>query len=142
MTLGERVEDVVAGFSCNFRGFLAACAAIVVWALLGPHYAYSDTWQLIINTGTTIITFLMAFLIAANQRRADGVREQMLLLTERHVTTIDDHTDAWRQHSEETHALLKQVHTLTAEVHRMAGELAASHQSFAERMAAKFGWSE
>jgi len=41
----------------------------VIWAVLGPYYGYSDTWQLIINTGTTIVTFLMVFLIQNTQNR-------------------------------------------------------------------------
>ena len=49
--------------------FLVSALAIVIWASLGPHYQYSDTWQLIINTGTTIITFLMVFLIQNTQNR-------------------------------------------------------------------------
>jgi low affinity Fe/Cu permease len=49
--------------------FIAAIAIIVVWALCGPGFHYSDTWQLIINTGTTIITFLMVFLIQNTQNR-------------------------------------------------------------------------
>jgi len=49
--------------------FVAACAVIVVWAVTGPFFNYSDTWQLIINTGTTIITFLMVFLIQNTQNR-------------------------------------------------------------------------
>jgi low affinity Fe/Cu permease len=49
--------------------FAAAALVIVVWALLGPVYHYSDTWQLIINTGTTIVTFLMVFLIQNTQNR-------------------------------------------------------------------------
>lgn len=49
--------------------FAAAAASIVVWASLGPAFAYSDTWQLVINTGTTIITFLMVFLIQNTQNR-------------------------------------------------------------------------
>src|SRR3954465_12850188 len=49
--------------------FIVAMAAIVVWAALGPHYGYSDTWQLVINTGTTIVTFLMVFLIQNTQNR-------------------------------------------------------------------------
>jgi low affinity Fe/Cu permease len=43
--------------------FIGACSIVVVWALLGKAFNYSDTWQLVINTGTTIITFLMVFLI-------------------------------------------------------------------------------
>jgi low affinity Fe/Cu permease len=49
--------------------FLLACSVIVAWALTGPVFGYSDTWQLVINTGTTIITFLMVFLIQNTQNR-------------------------------------------------------------------------
>ena len=51
--------------------FGLAVGAIVIWATVGPRYHYSDTWQLIINTGTTIITFLMVFLIQNTQNRDD-----------------------------------------------------------------------
>jgi low affinity Fe/Cu permease len=49
--------------------FLLALAAIVVWAVLGPVFHFSDTWQLVINTGTTIVTFLMVFVIQNTQNR-------------------------------------------------------------------------
>lgn len=49
--------------------FLLASAIIVVWIITGPIFHYSDTWQLIINTGTTIVTFLMVFLIQNTQNR-------------------------------------------------------------------------
>ncbi|HZQ98420.1 MAG TPA: low affinity iron permease family protein [Chloroflexota bacterium] len=49
--------------------FAIACAVVIVWALTGPLYHYSDTWQLVINTGTTIVTFLMVFLIQNTQNR-------------------------------------------------------------------------
>jgi len=49
--------------------FALACVIIVVWAVTGPVFNYSDTWQLIINTGTTIVTFLMVFLIQNTQNR-------------------------------------------------------------------------
>lgn len=49
--------------------FLTAVAIIAIWALLGPLFGFSDTWQLVINTGTTIITFLMVFLIQNTQNR-------------------------------------------------------------------------
>src|SRR5436190_5754727 len=49
--------------------FLIACVVIVMWAVMGPAYRYSDTWQLVINTGTTIVTFLMVFLIQNTQNR-------------------------------------------------------------------------
>jgi low affinity Fe/Cu permease len=49
--------------------FLVATLLIVVWALTGPYFAYSEPWQLVINTGTTIVTFLMVFLIQNTQNR-------------------------------------------------------------------------
>jgi len=49
--------------------FVIAVAVIIVWALTGPIFGYSDTWQLVINTGTTIITFLMVFLIQRAQNK-------------------------------------------------------------------------
>ena len=49
--------------------FIVALAAIVAWVMLGPYFHYSDTWQLVINTATTIVTFLMVFLIQNTQNR-------------------------------------------------------------------------
>ena len=49
--------------------FIIAVSVIVVWACTGPLFGYSDTWQLVINTGTTVITFLMVFLIQNTQNR-------------------------------------------------------------------------
>ena len=49
--------------------FLLATLVVAVWAATGPIFRYSDTWQLVINTGTTIVTFLMVFLIQATQNR-------------------------------------------------------------------------
>ena len=49
--------------------FVIAFGIVIVWAVTGPMFAYSDTWQLVINTGTTIVTFLMVFLIQNSQNR-------------------------------------------------------------------------
>ena len=49
--------------------FAIACLSIVLWALTGPFFGWSDTWQLVINTGTTIVTFLMVFVIQNTQNR-------------------------------------------------------------------------
>lgn len=63
--LAERVTRWAGGNT----GFAAAAAVVVVWATLGPLFRYSDTWQLVINTGTTIVTFLMVFLIQRSQNK-------------------------------------------------------------------------
>ncbi|MBS0527889.1 MAG: low affinity iron permease family protein [Proteobacteria bacterium] len=49
--------------------FIIAVAVVLIWAVTGPLFGYSDTWQLVINTGTTIVTFLMVFLIQNSQNR-------------------------------------------------------------------------
>ena len=53
----------------HYLAFLAAVLIIVIWAATGPFFKFSSTWQLVINTGTTIITFLMVFLIQNSQNR-------------------------------------------------------------------------
>jgi low affinity Fe/Cu permease len=58
--------------------FVTAVLVVVVWAILGPLFNYSDSWQLVINTGTTIVTFLMVFLIQNTQNR-DGKALQVKL---------------------------------------------------------------
>ena len=58
--------------------FAIAFGVIIVWAITGPVFHYSDTWQLVINTGTTIVTFLMVFLIQNSQNR-DGAAMQAKL---------------------------------------------------------------
>ena len=65
-------------FSCKVaaavgthHAFLVALAVVAAWAVTGPLFGFSDTWQLVINTGTTIVTFLMVFLIQNTQNR-DG----------------------------------------------------------------------
>ena len=56
------------GLGSNWA-FLAALLVVMVWAATGPFFRFSDTWQLVINTGTTIVTFLMVFLIQNSQNR-------------------------------------------------------------------------
>ena len=57
----------------SYWAFLAACTVVGIWIVTGPAFEYSDTWQLIINTGTTIITFLMVFLIQNTQNRESRI---------------------------------------------------------------------
>ncbi len=64
-TLSSRI----AGFVGQPLAFVIALSTIIVWAVTGPLFDFSDTWQLVINTSTTIITFLMVFLIQNSQNR-------------------------------------------------------------------------
>jgi low affinity Fe/Cu permease len=72
----DRCEDLfsaaakrVARASGHGGAFVLAISVVAVWAVTGPFFGYSDTWQLVINTGTTIVTFLMVFLIQNSQNR-------------------------------------------------------------------------
>ena len=70
--------------------FLIAVLVILVWAVTGPLFGFSDTWQLVINTGTTVVTFLMVFLIQNTQNRdakAIHLKLDELLRAERHAHT-------------------------------------------------------
>lgn len=58
--------------------FIVCCLIVIIWGVSGPLFGFSDTWQLIINTGTTIVTFLMVFLIQNTQNR-DGIAIQAKL---------------------------------------------------------------
>ena len=65
----ERVAGTVAVSAGKPWAFILAVSIILLWALSGPLFGWSDTWQLVINTGTTIVTFLMVFLIQNAQNR-------------------------------------------------------------------------
>jgi low affinity Fe/Cu permease len=73
-----RLANSVAHITGKPATFVLCCAVIAIWAICGPFFHYSDTWQLIINTGTTIVTFLMVFLIQNTQNR-EGVALQAKL---------------------------------------------------------------
>ena len=74
--LAETIADIVG----TYWAFMTAVGVVVIWAISGPIFGFSDTWQLVINTGTTIVTFLMVFLIQNTQNR--GARVVALKLDE------------------------------------------------------------
>ncbi|MGY2375035.1 low affinity iron permease family protein [Pseudomonas sp. SDO524_S393] len=67
------VSQTLSRWAGSPRTFFTAVALIFVWGLSGPYFHYNDTWQLIINTSTTIITFLMVFLIQNTQNRDNDI---------------------------------------------------------------------
>jgi low affinity Fe/Cu permease len=64
-----RMAGAITAFSGSTAAFIIAAGTVVIWAVTGPIFKYSETWQLVINTGTTIITFLMVFLIQRAQNK-------------------------------------------------------------------------
>ena len=73
-----RLAAAVTKWSGSSWGFGTALTIVVIWALTGPLFKWSDTWQLVINTGTTIVTFLMVFLIQRSQNK-DSLAIQLKL---------------------------------------------------------------
>jgi low affinity Fe/Cu permease len=65
----ERFSAAVSAWTGRTAAFALALLTILTWAVTGPLFGYSDTWQLVINTGTTVVTFLMVFLIQRSQNK-------------------------------------------------------------------------
>src|SRR5690348_6473533 len=74
----SRFATTATKWTGSTTAFIVAAATVVVWAVSGPIFHYSDTWQLTINTGTTIVTFLMVFLIQRTQNK-DSLAIQLKL---------------------------------------------------------------
>jgi low affinity Fe/Cu permease len=74
----EAIAGWITDFVGSSTGLLAAIGVVVAWAASGPLFGFSNTWQLVINTGTTIVTFLMVFLIQRTQNK-DGLALQLKL---------------------------------------------------------------
>ncbi|MGZ8536653.1 MAG: low affinity iron permease family protein [Flavisolibacter sp.] len=74
----ENVAATITRATGSSSAFMIAISIILIWAVMGPIFNYSDTWQLVINTGTTIITFLMVFIIQQSQNK-DSLAIQLKL---------------------------------------------------------------
>ncbi|MEO6975234.1 MAG: low affinity iron permease family protein [Gallionella sp.] len=108
----SRFAKAVAHISGRPKTFSFAVAVVVVWLVSGPIFGYSDTWQLVINTGTTIITFLMVFLIQNTQNRdtqaiqvkldeliraTNGAHNALLDLEELEQDSLDEFRSKYRE---------------------------------------------
>ena len=103
--------------------FILALGVILVWALTGPVFGYSDTWQLVINTGTTIVTFLMVFLIQNSQNRDAAAMQAKL---DELLRAIDD---ARPQFIGIEHLTDNQVEEIRAALENEAGSRRGNHKS-------------
>ena len=106
-----RMANTTARWSGKPAAFLTAFGVVLLWGVTGPIFHYSDTWQLVINTGTTIVTFLMVFLIQNTQNRdtlALQIKLSELIVAmkgaDNKLAAIEDATD---QELEQAHEKVK-----------------------------------
>lgn len=97
----ERISTKITNWTGSPVAFGVAALVIIVWVISGPVFHYSDTWQLVINTGTTIVTFLMVFLIQKTQNKdskAIQLKLNELIAASRHssnrMVDIEDLTES------------------------------------------------
>jgi low affinity Fe/Cu permease len=99
-SLFERFSNKVTKVTGSTPAFITACLIVLLWLVTGPLFNYSETWQLMINTGTTIITFLMVFLIQKSQNK-DSLAIQLKLnelvaaheLASNRLVSVEDMTE-------------------------------------------------
>ena len=125
--LFRRIAHKTSEFVGSPWAFVGACLIVVVWGATGPFFGYSDTWQLVINTGTTIVTFLMVFLIQRTQNK-DSIAVQLKLNelvaamegASHRLINVEDL-------SEEELTVLHAYYCRLAEVAKQQGDIRASH---------------
>lgn len=133
--LFRKISNRVSIIAGSASAFSVAFLIIIVWAFSGPAFGFSDTWQLVINTGTTIVTFLMVFLIQNTQNR-DGKAMQLKLdeLIRASKSARDSFVDTEDLTDDELAALddeFKQMHASQASSRAMSklhGKIAAEHE--------------
>ena len=113
------VAKRVAGASGTPATFITAVAIIIIWAVTGPLFQFNDTWQLVINTGTTIITFLMVFLIQNTQNR-DAAAVQLKL--DEIIIALENADNSAVQLEDKTQEELEQAKSQYFEMAEKAGE--------------------
>ncbi len=116
----DRIFTAVASRIASFAGqpvtFIAALVLILIWGVTGPIFQYSDTWQLVVNTGTTIITFLMVFLIQNSQNRDSAAMQAKL---DEMIRALDQARD---QFIGIEHRTDEEIEKIRADLERECGE--------------------
>ncbi|ODT61931.1 low affinity iron permease family protein [Phenylobacterium sp.] len=111
--------------------FVACCGLVILWAVSGPLFGFSDTWQLVINTSTTIITFLMVFLIQNTQNRDNNALhaklDELIRVTEAHNSFIGIENLA----DKELEAILAELDEQSTELREASGGRPPPHRKSA-----------
>ncbi|MGL6039483.1 MAG: low affinity iron permease family protein [Soonwooa sp.] len=130
--------ETFANWATNFTGssiaFLGALLVVVIWVVSGPFFHYSDTWQLVINTGTTIVTFLMVFLIQKSQNKDSKALQiklnELIAASKQASNRMVDIEDL-------TEKELDQLHQYFAKLAELAKKEADIHKSYSIDAAVK-----
>lgn len=123
----ESVSEAVTRWSGSSTAFTVALGVVAAWAVLGPMFHYSNTWQLVINTGTTVVTFLMVFLIQRSQNKeALAIHLKLNEIVAALEGASNRLIDA-EEMSEEDLLKLERHYGALARLARKSGSLTASH---------------
>lgn len=117
-----RFASRASGWAGHYLAFVFAVSIVLVWAATGPVFGFSNTWQLVINTGTTVVTFLMVFLIQNSQNRDSKAihlkLDELIRCTERANNALIDAEEDDDQHLEE----LRKIYSAISKKHVTARE--------------------
>lgn len=123
----ESIANRITYATGSSSAFLIAVGVIIVWAVSGPLFAFSDTWQLVINTGTTIITFLMVFIIQQSQNKDSMAMQlklnELLASNERASNRLVDIEDLTQEELE----TLKKFYVKLSKLAKKDNDLFSSH---------------
>ena len=123
----ERLSLRATEWAGSSWAFAIACAVILVWGVTGPMFHYSDTWQLVINTGTTIVTFLMVFLIQRAQNKESKAVQLKLNEIVAAVQGASNRLIDVENLSEDEIARLQEHFAKISEIAKKEGDVRASH---------------
>ncbi len=123
----EKFSSTVSKVTGSTPAFIVALSLVVIWAITGPLFSFSEEWQMVINTGTTIITFLMVFLIQKSQNK-DSLAVQLKLnelvasheFASNRLVNVEDMT-------EDELKVIKKYYTSLSELAKNEGSLQQSH---------------
>ncbi|HEX7754926.1 MAG TPA: low affinity iron permease family protein [Niabella sp.] len=114
----ERFANKVTQVTGSSMAFVIAASLIVIWAISGPLFHYSENWQLVVNTGTTIVTFLMVFLIQKSQNKDSKAIQlklnELIAATKGASNRLVDAEDMNEEKLDELHKLYVKIAELTA----------------------------
>jgi len=109
----DKFADKAVCFTGSAGAFIAASILVLIWAVTGPVFKFSETWQMVINTGTTIVTFLMVFLIQKAQNKDSKAIQiklnELIAAHEQASNTIVDIEDLTEEELDELHKVYEQL---------------------------------